>query len=161
MKVAVTGHRPNKLGGYNPLAPLNLAIKELLREKVELIKPRSMISGMALGVDTMWAEIAMEKRIPLIAAIPFEFQYIRWPSESQHHYRKLLNYATRVINVSDDVKYRPQYMQWRNEWMVNNCNVLVAVWDGSPGGTCNCVNYATKKLHSSQIIYLDPTKIKL
>ena len=33
-------------------------------------------------------------------------------------------------------------MQERNEWMVNNCDVLIAVWDGTSGGTANCVKYA-------------------
>jgi uncharacterized phage-like protein YoqJ len=33
-------------------------------------------------------------------------------------------------------------MQIRNEWMVDRCDKLIAVWDGSKGGTGNCVDYA-------------------
>ncbi len=29
--------------------------------------------------------------------------------------------------------------------MVNNCDMLIAVWDGSDGGTANCVKYAQSK----------------
>ncbi|WP_206759019.1 hypothetical protein [Anabaena azotica] len=36
----------------------------------------------------------------------------------------------------------------RNEWMVDQCHRLVALHDGSTGGTGNCVNYAkSKKVH--------------
>jgi len=31
---------------------------------------------------------------------------------------------------------------YRSEWMVQNCDLLVAYWDGSDGGTGNCVKYA-------------------
>lgn len=45
-------------------------------------------------------------------------------------------------------------MQKRNEWMVDNCDILIAVWDKSPGGTKNCVDYAESK--KKQIIYINP-----
>jgi uncharacterized phage-like protein YoqJ len=35
-------------------------------------------------------------------------------------------------------------MQIRNEWMVDHCDLLVALWDGSPGGTGNCIRYAKR-----------------
>jgi uncharacterized phage-like protein YoqJ len=38
-------------------------------------------------------------------------------------------------------------MQVRNEWMVNHANILLALWDGSTGGTYNCIQYAMKKNH--------------
>ena len=45
-------------------------------------------------------------------------------------------------------------MQTRNEWMVNHCDKLIAVWNGSDGGTGNCVNYA--KSINKEIIYINP-----
>ena len=33
-------------------------------------------------------------------------------------------------------------MQKRNEWIVDNSLRLLALWDGSKGGTANCVTYA-------------------
>jgi hypothetical protein len=33
-------------------------------------------------------------------------------------------------------------MHVRNRWIVKNCHSLLAVWDGSRGGTGNCVNTA-------------------
>lgn len=35
-------------------------------------------------------------------------------------------------------------MQLRNKWMVDKSDIVIAVWDGSEGGTNNCVQYATE-----------------
>ena len=35
-------------------------------------------------------------------------------------------------------------MQKRNEYMVDLTDKVIAVWDGSKGGTGNCVRYAEK-----------------
>lgn len=36
-------------------------------------------------------------------------------------------------------------MQKRNEYMVDNSNYFIAVWNGKPSGTGNTVKYAKKK----------------
>jgi uncharacterized phage-like protein YoqJ len=36
-------------------------------------------------------------------------------------------------------------MQKRNEMMVDDCNLLLTLWDGSDGGTANCLGYARRK----------------
>lgn len=41
--------------------------------------------------------------------------------------------------------YSPEKMQRRNAWMVDHCDFLLACWDGSPGGTGNCMAYARAK----------------
>jgi uncharacterized phage-like protein YoqJ len=47
-------------------------------------------------------------------------------------------------------------MQVRNEWMVDHCNDLLAVWDGSDGGTGNCVRYAQRILEPSKLHRVNP-----
>ena len=47
-------------------------------------------------------------------------------------------------------------MQKRNEWMVDNCDAVIAVWDGAPGGTANTVDYA-RKLGKS-VLVIDPVE---
>lgn len=51
-------------------------------------------------------------------------------------------------------KYYPTKMQKRNMYMVDNSDVVVSVWDGSNGGTGNCVSYAMN--HNKKIINLNP-----
>lgn len=146
MKIAVTGHRPSKLGyEYNLNGPFSTFIRDKLREIIVSHKPKTMISGMALGVDTIWAELAIENQVPLIAAIPFIGQESHWPEDAQNKYNKILNHELTTIQVICGPGYSAYKMQKRNEWMVDQCDLLVAVWNGTAGGTKNCVDYAEGK----------------
>lgn len=159
--IAITGHRPGKLGNdYDLTSPLISRIRTRLMALLVNRKPDFMISGMALGIDTLWALLAIENSIPLIAAIPFETQDAAWPAYARETYRRLLKAAHTVVNVSGQPEYAARYMQLRNEWMVDHCTHLVAVWDGSAGGTSNCVKYAKTRLKPDQITYINPSLLR-
>jgi uncharacterized phage-like protein YoqJ len=140
MKIyAATGHRPDKLGGYSRGIELKLeklALRYLIKKK-----PDKIISGMAQGWDLAWATAGLELGIPVIAAIPFVEQSTRWPEESRERYSDILQRCTEVKYVCIS-GYAPWKMQVRNRWMVDNCTKLVALWNGSSGGTANCIEYA-------------------
>lgn len=139
--LAATGHRPNKLGGYSQSAQEvlhKLATNFLLESK-----PDKIISGMALGWDMAWARAAQRLGIPVIAAVPFAGQESIWPVESRRAYVEVLNKCADVVYVCEQ-GYAPWKMQIRNQWMVDNCTSLVALWNGTEGGTANCVKYAEK-----------------
>lgn len=141
MIIAGTGHRPDKLGGYGQVALVHLV--NLAEDWLDENKPDVVISGMALGWDYALACAALNLGVPFTAAIPFRGQESRWPQESQQNYRLLLGEASDVHYVCED-GYAPWKMQVRNEWMVDNCDIVLAMWNGSPGGTANCVRYAEK-----------------
>lgn len=155
--VAVTGHRPDKLGGYDRGNPLRTWIRERLSESLSNINPKRCISGMAIGVDQDFADVCVDLRIPFIAAIPFEGQEKLWPPSSQEYYRELLKKAM-LRKVISEGGYHASKMQRRNEWMVDNCQILIAVWDGSGGGTGNCVKYAEKI--GREIVRINPKEYK-
>lgn len=137
--LAVTGHRPNKLGGYTQQAHdrlLKLAISELTE-----IKPSRVITGMALGWDQAIAEAAIELSLPFSAYVPCDGQQSCWPTESQKIYDNLLSNAAEIIIVSPG-PYAAWKMHARNKAMVNACERLLALFSGSPGGTASCVTYA-------------------
>jgi uncharacterized phage-like protein YoqJ len=136
---AATGHRPNKLGGYGE--DVYQRLKFMARFYLRDTKPKEVISGMALGWDQAWADAAVAEGIPFIAAVPFEGQENIWPEESKARYRELLGKASSKIVVCPG-GYAAWKMQRRNEWMVNICTKLVALWDGTSGGTGNCIKYA-------------------
>lgn len=142
MTLAFTGHRPPKLGGYESAA-IN-RVKTFAYDYLKKASPKKVISGMALGWDTAVARAAIKLKIPLIAAVPFAGQESKWRLRDQEMYRYLLQYASIVHVVSPD-GYSPEKMQIRNQWMVDNCDVLVALWNGSDGGTANCIEYAQGK----------------
>lgn len=141
MILSATGHRPNKLGGYSKDVQdklKNLAISFLSKEK-----PDKIITGMALGWDTAWARAGLSLQIPVLAAIPFYGQESMWPGESKKSYFNILEQCEDVVYVCDK-GYAPWKMQIRNEYMVDKCDKVVALWDGSEGGTGNCIRYAVK-----------------
>ncbi len=158
MIVAFTGHRPNKLGGYKlPNSIYNRVCKELTATLKDL-KPTKAISGMALGVDQWAAMVCVNLHIPFIAAVPFPGQESVWPEPSQRIYKLLLKKADDIVIVND-APFAAGKLQKRNEWMVDQCDKLIAVFDGTEGGTANCVKYAEK--HNKEIIRIDPTNFRI
>jgi uncharacterized phage-like protein YoqJ len=141
MIVAATGHRPDKIGGYDYYAPQRVWIREQMRKALVDLQADRTISGMALGVDQDFAQVSIELAIPFIAALPFIGQESRWPKSSQDYYEWLLERADEVVVISPG-EYAAYKMQVRNKWLVDNSDALVSVWDGSPGGTANCMTYA-------------------
>lgn len=158
LRMCVTGHRPNKLKGkYVRYSKSNL---EIFYEMVEVLTNiienseycLTCYSGMALGIDMLFADAVLTvkdnfpERIKLICALPFRNQTKVWVSQDDiSFYYSVLEYADEVINVTGEQDFKPYYMQLRNEYMVDNSDVVLAYWNGSSGGTANCVNYAKKK----------------
>ena len=138
-RVAFTGHRPNKLGGYGAEAQ-NL-LQQFAAECLKKHNVEHVITGMALGWDQAVALAAIDLDIPFIAAIPFEYQDQMWPPTSRRIYHEILMQAHDVVVVCAG-DYAAWKMQERNEWMVDYSDRLIALWDGTDGGTANCVRYA-------------------
>lgn len=163
MIVAVTGHRPGKIGEYDYYHSKREWIRNRMREELLDLRPTKTISGMALGVDQDFAQVSLELTIPFLAALPFIGQESRWPKSSQDYYWWLIERADDVVVVSPG-EYSAHKMQVRNEFMVDHCDILLAVWDGSDGGTGNCVKYAQRligpALSSSRIRRINPTDFK-
>jgi len=157
MTIAITGHRPDKLGNeYDMRGPISRKIYQELDKIVTQINPTRIISGMALGVDMIFANLAINKKIPFTAAIPFIGQESKWPEQSQKTYNKILSLACEKKIVSPG-GYSSAKMQIRNKWMVDNCDILIAVWDGTEGGTYNCLNYAVDR--DKDIIRVNPKNL--
>lgn len=146
MIISATGHRPDKLGGYGNLISArleNLAGSWLHTNKLAL-NITDVIVGMAQGWDMAVARACIAQKIPFIAAIPFPGQEKMWPIAKQIHYKWILSLADEIVIVSKG-KYTSKKMQKRNEYMVDHSNLILAMWDGSAGGTANCLNYAVSR----------------
>lgn len=139
MIIAGTGHRPDKLGGYSDGATQRLV--RVARKSIEHLSATRVITGMALGWDQALAIACLELGIPFVAAIPFEGQEGKWPARSQALFRQLREKADEVVVVSSG-GYSVEKMQIRNVWMVDHCDRVLALWNGTSGGTRNCLDYA-------------------
>jgi uncharacterized phage-like protein YoqJ len=103
------------------------------------------VSGVALGVDQDFCGVCarLSPELPYVAVVPFPGQEERWPKPSQTVYRAVLDHAVGVVHVSktqprDDDEAK-RMMGERNDWICCVVDELVAVFDGSFGGTANCV----------------------
>lgn len=141
MIISVTGHRPDKLGGYSKEATESLnrfAIRTL-----QQVKPTKVLTGMALGWDTSIALACVALKIPFVACIPFAGQDALWAPNARGVYKELLTLAESVVNVSGERGYKVHYMQERNIYMVENSEVLLALYNkDKTGGTASAVRYA-------------------
>ena len=114
---------------------------------------------MAQGTDIWAAEAVIDVRenmypyIKLIAAIPCPDQAKRWSRQSVLRYEQILKKCDEKNIISPF--YHGGCMHQRNRYMVDNSDVLIAVYDNSEGGgTAFTVNYAKSK--DKAIVYLIP-----
>lgn len=147
MIVAFTGHRPDKLDGYDRMyrGPVSRELKVKVRAWLQAARPEYAYIGMARGFDTIAALACVECDVPYIACVPFPAQASRWPEADRDMYQTLLDGAYQVRVTGDNPRTQADAaaeMRRRNRFMVVAADELVAAWDGSDGGTANTVRAA-------------------
>ena len=147
-----TGHRPVKLPwGSRETDPRCIALKDQIAATLDGIYEtgyRRFICGMAIGCDLYFAEavLALKQQHPdilLEAAIPCDDQAEKWNRSQREHYAELLEQCDLITHVSH--VYSPGCMMKRNQYMVDNAELLIACYDGKTGGTFNTLRYALEK----------------
>lgn len=156
--VAFTGSRPNKLNGYKAIDNKELLWKIAERVEKFIVEENvtTFINGLALGIDTWTARIVLKLKekyphIKLISASPCLNHNSKWNKESQEIWQEVVDKSDEFIIVTEE-EYKPYLMQVRNMWMVDRADIILAVFDGTPGGTMNCVKYAEKQNKRIEII---------
>jgi uncharacterized phage-like protein YoqJ len=88
-------------------------------------------------------------------ALPYANQYKKWFPQDVARWNLQKKQADKVIYVDELEGY--QYnrvavgehhnskLELRNHFMVDDSDIVVALWNGSDGGTANCVDYAREK----------------
>lgn len=157
--LAGTGHRPDKIGGQETQVRSAIFRRLLHYKGMEL---RGVITGMALGFDTWWAEEALTLNLHVIAAVPFPNQEARWPEADKARYYAILpRCSTHFIQFRPPRDYAQavDWLQQRNEWMVDRAWGVVACHNGTSGGTQNCINYA--KGRGKRVDIFDPYAVRV
>ena len=121
--------------------------------------PREVVavSALAEGADTLFAEAARLMQVPLEIVRPFE----RYDDDfvtphSRSRYRELAASARKEARLAFAVRSAAAY-EAAMRWVVENCHLLVAAWNGAPsggrGGTAQAVLYAG--LVGRPVVHLD------
>ena len=141
-----TGHRPAKLPwGSRESDPRCAELKLELAARIEAIYElgyRHFICGMAIGCDTFFAE----------AAVPCGSQPDKWTKAQRLRYNELLNRCDTVTVLQ--YGYTDDCMMQRNRYMVDRSSLLLACFDGRPGGTMSTIVYAERQGLKTVIIEL-------
>lgn len=157
--VACTGHRPDKLGGWD----IDWVDRLLDRVAIDAVasltpRPQRLIVGMAPGWDFACARAAYSLDIPYTAAVPFTKQPSRWTQRYRDEWSELCERADFLQIVTPDGSFDDSVggvvkaMHDRNEWMVDRGSRLLALWNGTPGGTAGTVRYARNCGYGVEII---------
>ena len=157
-----TGHRSQGLPfGFDEQHPAYRKLKaQLHQEMARLITECNVghfISGMALGIDQIAAEIVLDLKesypeITLECALPCETQTVRWSIAQRERYYTIISRCD--VDTLLQTAYTADCMQKRNHYMVDQSQFVIAVWNGRPSGTGSTVRYA--KEQGKQLIIINP-----
>ena len=136
-----TGHR--EVG-----EDLNL---QKLQESIDLCISRGaeeFYCGMAKGFDLLAAEEIIKrknegKKVKLIACIPYKKQASAYSEENKKRYEELLQKADKIELLNEE--YRPYCLLKRDEFMVEQAEVMIAYCNKEKGGTAYTVKYFKRK----------------
>jgi len=160
---AFTGYRPSKMPwGFDERDARCMEFKFRLREALEYLVGKGYVdflSGGALGFDQMAAEMVLSLRekypwVRLIMVLPFDGQADRWSEEQRRRWLDIIEASDRVVHVSHE--YDQGVFFRRNHYLVENAHLLLAAFDGQPGGTAGTVAYARR--HGVKVLRLTPVK---
>lgn len=141
MVIGVTGHRPQRLKKFVEIAE----VTDWLDLQFQQYDEFRLISGMAQGVDQIAALEGLHFGGRLWCYFPYK--------------RKLSEYEDYLTTKADKIVYEQEgyssdcYIR-RDRRIVDDCDILLAVWDGKKnGGTYQTIEYAKKQ--GKQIVYFE------
>ena len=147
---AFTGHR--HLSENFSLSAMQNTILHCIEIGVE-----NFYNGMAVGFDLLAAEtvLSLKKKYPqikLIACVPCYNQEKSFPEEDKKRYVKILKKADKTEVLSPH--YYNGCMQYRNRFMADRADILVAYCNEETGGTAYTVNYYQKTKPLNEILFI-------
>ena len=89
--------------------------------------------------------------------LPFDGQADKWSQEQRKRWLEVIEASDRVVHVSHE--YDKGVFFRRNHYLVENATLLLAAYDGRPGGTAGTVAYA--KRHGVKVLRIPPIKASI
>jgi uncharacterized phage-like protein YoqJ len=164
-KCCFTGHNPQSLPfRFNENTQLCIALNEALKKEiVKMIEENFVtyfISGMAIGAELYAAKIVLDlkkqySQLFLEGALSCETQANNWREKYREQYFNILAECDKTILLQ--THYSDNCIQKQNEYIVNNSDYIIAVWNGKPYGTGKTVKYAQSK--GLEITKIDPVTL--
>jgi hypothetical protein len=115
------------------------------------------ITCLAVGTDSLFAELVLQHRGTVEAVLPFPEYEHEFQIHERGKYQELLATASAITVLERKQSNQHSYLE-AGKLVVDIAELLLAVWDGKPakglGGTADIVEYALRERRD--IICLDP-----
>lgn len=159
--IGIVGHRPDRLVDQSAIATqldhvlsaVEAALAGLASDGAytATCRPR-MVSALAEGADRIAASVALQRGLPLVAVLPFPpslYEGDFADEGSRDSFRDLLRSAEAAIVLDGSVDARERAYDRAGLVLLDNVDLLVAVWDGGPGrgrgGTREVIEEAARR----------------
>ena len=134
--IAVTGHRPPELGGYDAEEAHDAVrsdLRDILVAKSELHPTLTVVTGLGLGSEMLGAEAAVAANLPLLVVLAHPDQDSRWPESTRRRFARLRDAATEVVTLDRRAPKSKQgaassYSR-RDAWIRDVADEAIVVWD--------------------------------
>ncbi|MEA2686794.1 MAG: ribonuclease [Actinomycetota bacterium] len=162
--VAITGHRPPELGGYEPDNPVAAGVRakltEILAAKRELHPDLVVVTGLGLGAEQLAAEAAIAAATPFVAVLPYPDADAMWPAEAKATFRRLLDQAQTTIVVQPKKPTTKQLagaaLRRRDGWIARHASEAIVVWDGDDPAVGRAVRALQDALGEDEVWIIPP-----
>lgn len=154
ISIGIVGHRTDRIADD---ARVREAILGLIAEmkssfSEEAVPKLRLVTALAEGADRIGAEAAREAGLAIDAVLPFppeeycaDFETV----QSREAFDALLEAADSVLTLDGAVKDRARAYDSAGLALLDNCDLLIAVWDGGPGrgrgGTRDVIDEALRR----------------
>ena len=149
MIVGVTGHQKREGVDWS-------WVRESLSLCLQKFSATKALTSLAEGTDQLFAEVALERKIPIVAVIPLDDYESFFSPAGLIAYRGFIDSSTTILLRSD--QNPEQAFMDAGRYVVDHSDVLFAVWDGHHaeglGGTGDIVGYAQSR--GKDILHLNP-----
>jgi hypothetical protein len=156
LTVAIVGHRPDRIQDSVQVKDSLTKILRLAAEVLGNPAPGSgrlrLVSALAEGADRLAAAAALEADVALDAVLPFsaeEYKRDFHQAASREEFHDLLRQAESVLVLDGAAGVRDQAYEAAGKALLDNCDLLMAVWDGQlgrgRGGTREVVEDAVRR----------------
>ena len=144
MTLGVTGHRDLRPEEIRPLQDrVRSKLKELQGEYRHT--PLRLLCSLSSGADLLCAGIALEEELSLLCALPLPLEEYKkdFEGEDLARFEQVIAQADAVFRVpaAEPLPQDPGRDFWYRQagiFVAGHCQVLLALWDGTPGRGSGC-----------------------
>jgi hypothetical protein len=169
--VGIVGHRSDRIADAGQVRARIVEILRALEEALDECaasgfypagrQPLRLVSALAEGADRIAAMAAVEAGIELGIVLPFvpaEYRKDFTDETTRKQFDELLGKSTRVLILDGNGDERQRAYEAAGMTMLDNCDILIAVWDGGPGrgrgGTREVIEEAARR--AIPVVVIDP-----